>query len=223
MSSKDSSVFEVRKHNDFSALLSSDDEDQKSSSILESTSTHAPVAVSASAGNAEDVTTSETAEESGFETFSTTRKPKRQSLTKMPQRPSTGSHVAPSVAVGGAKPLTGGFPKELIIPKVDNSIELYDFPSTLKTGDLRKFLQAYEGHFRLKWNNDTSCYVVFDDLSLGIILCFFYYYFLTYRFYFVCVCVVERALSELKSEEIKIKPFVEVVAVVPESSAEATH
>ena len=91
----------------------------------------------------------------GFETFSTTRKPKRF------------SHPKPVASAVGSAARPAGKPKEVVVPKAENTVELYEFASTLKTADLRKILNAFEGHYRLKWINDTSCYVVFDEDSLG--------------------------------------------------------
>lgn len=154
MTSKDSALFEVRKHN-FNVLLS-DDEEVKTeaqatevSSPTEAALSKAPAAAAAASNDADD----------GFETFDS-RKNKRTSGAK----PRSGSFSAPSnTGHTSFKP----FPKELIIPKPETSLELCDFPATLRTGDLRKLLQAYEGHYRLKWNHDTSCFVVFDDAALG--------------------------------------------------------
>jgi hypothetical protein len=45
----------------------------------------------------------------------------------------------------------------------ETSVELYDFPSELRTQDLRQLLAGFEGCYRLKWNNDTSCWAVFAE------------------------------------------------------------
>lgn len=149
MSSKDSSLFEVRKHN-FSVLLSDDEEEV-------GTKTAAAVEVPSESTQQKAAAPVASEADDGFETFSSTRKNKKPSGAKARSgsfSTSPGSNFKP-------------FPKELIIPKAETSLEFYDFPSTLRTGDLRKLLQAYEGHYRLKWNHDTSCYVVFDDATLG--------------------------------------------------------
>lgn len=155
MASKDKALFEVRKHNDFSVLCS-DDETEEMKVVKEeiSEATETAHAVDATAGT------------EGFENFTTVRKVKRVSQSK----PAAGSAAAPFSATAVA-PRLPGKPKEVIVPKAENSIELYEFPSTLKTNDLRKFLQEFDGHYRLKWINDTSCYVVFDDESLGTAYC----------------------------------------------------
>jgi hypothetical protein len=46
---------------------------------------------------------------------------------------------------------------------LQTTIELYDFPSTHRTTHLRQFLMPFDRLYRLKWQNDTSCLVVFDD------------------------------------------------------------
>lgn len=150
MSSKDNALFEVRKHNDFSVLCSDDEE-------LETRVTET-VAPSAAAINVvQHASDNDEMAADGFETFTTVRKVKR--VTKpAPLTPSTAS--AP-------RPMMAQKPKEIVVPKVENSIELFEFPSTVKTADLRKFLHPFDGHYRLKWINDTSCYVVFDDEALG--------------------------------------------------------
>ena len=153
MTAKDNVLFEVRKHNDFSVLCSDDEEEKKTNETIE------VFAPSVHAVHEESAIASESGAD-GFETFTTVRKVKRVSQPK----PVVGS-VAVASATAGVRPT--GKAKEVVVPKAENSIELYEFPSTLKTNDLRKFLQEFDGHYRLKWINDTSCYVVFDDESLG--------------------------------------------------------
>lgn len=46
------------------------------------------------------------------------------------------------------------------------SLELFGFPSKYRTGNLRKFVEAGiapGAGYRLKWQNDSSCWVVFDE------------------------------------------------------------
>lgn len=147
MTAKDNTLFEVRKHNDFSVLCSDDEEVKVEQPMTTETTSGSVAATATEASEAADALSGD-----GFETFTTVRKTKRVSQ--------------PKPAVGSAPRLVGK-PKEVVIPKEENSIELYEFPSTLKTADLRKFLNDFDGHYRLKWINDTSCYVVFDDESLG--------------------------------------------------------
>lgn len=149
MTAKDNALFEIRKHNDFSVLCSDDEEE--TTTMTPSAVTQGDSSASASASVEEPVA-------DGFETFTTVRKVKRVSQPK--------PFIGGSVSAGGVRP-AGGKVKEVVVPKAENSIELYEFPSTLKTNDLRKFLQEFDGHYRLKWINDTSCYVVFDEESLG--------------------------------------------------------
>lgn len=153
MTAKDNALFEVRKHNDFSVLCSDDEEmttKPQEASVSTATVTDTQAHVEAASAVA--------AEEGGdgFETFTTVRRPKRVTHPKPAGFPP---------ASGAAR--TMGKPKEVVVPKAETSIELYEFPSTLKTADLRKFLNDFDGHYRLKWINDTSCYVVFDEESFG--------------------------------------------------------
>ena len=171
MASKDKALFEIRKYNDFSVLCSDDEEMTNSpqeAPVASSSTSH--VEVSSGAVSAQ------TEEAGGFETFTTVRRPKRVVQPK--------TSVPAASVVAAARTL--GKPKEVVVPKPENSIELYEFPSTLKTVDLRKFLNDFDGHYRLKWINDTSCYVVFDEESLS-----------------------QRALTELKDDNIKIKSYIE--------------
>lgn len=148
MTAKDNSLYEVRKHNDFSALLSDDEEAvQSASSVTKDSSATQEIRVAAAASSE----TPDSTENDGFETFTAARKVKRHSQSK------------PTAMASRLPPK----PKEIVVPKAENSIELYDFPSTLKTNDIRKFLHDFDGNYRLKWINDTSCYVVFDEDSLG--------------------------------------------------------
>lgn len=156
MASKDKTLFEVSKHNDFSVLCS-DDEEMTTKPQEASVATSGAVHVEASSAAAVAHDSNEGAD--GFETFTTVRKPKRVIQPKS-------SVPAASASAGGATRSIGK-PKEVVTPKPENSIELFEFPSTLKTTDLRKFLNDFDGHYRLKWINDTSCYVVFDEESLG--------------------------------------------------------
>lgn len=158
MTAKDSALFEGRTHN-FNVLLSSDDEE----AAVRPGKTSSPADEKAAVGGASmaPISGAPSANDDGFETFSTARKQKSHVRTgeAHPNKP-----LAPRTTP--VKPSTG-FPREVIRPTPETSIELCDFPATLRTGDLRKFLQAFEGSYRLKWHNDTSCYVVFDDVSCG--------------------------------------------------------
>ena len=156
MTAKDNALFEVRKHNDFSVLCSDDEEmtvKPQQASVATSSAGVSHTEGSAVAAAAPEGT-------DGFETFTTARKPKRVFQPK-----SSFPAVATASTTGAVRNI--GKPKEVVVPKAETSIELYEFPSTLKTVDLRKFLNDFDGHYRLKWINDTSCYVVFDEESLG--------------------------------------------------------
>ena len=184
MTSKDNALYEVRKHNDFSVLCSDDEEVMNGKTTVSVGADAVELAnpVTATSGCVESESAATPAAD-GFETFTTARKPKRFGQTK----PFTSSSTTPTPTQSSTNYRSvSGKPKELVHPKSENSIELYDFPSTLKTADLRKFLGAFEGHYRIKWINDTSCYVVFDEESLS-----------------------QRALTELKDDNIKIKSYIE--------------
>lgn len=47
-----------------------------------------------------------------------------------------------------------------LIPQT--TLEFHSFPPNLRTADLKSCLSAFTGKYRLKWNNDTSCWFVFD-------------------------------------------------------------
>ena len=53
--------------------------------------------------------------------------------------------------------------RQPIVLAEETTIEMYEFPAALRTADLRKLLSAFEGRYRIKWNNDTSCWVVFNN------------------------------------------------------------
>jgi len=49
----------------------------------------------------------------------------------------------------------------------ENTLVVSGFPPTWRTADLRKLFEAYEGQFRFKWQDDTSCFIRFDDNALA--------------------------------------------------------
>lgn len=163
MTSKDNALFEIRKHNDFSVLCSDDEEMTPQETSVSSTGiSTAASSVAAHTEEGSVAAAGPTGGDDGFETFTTVRRVKRVIQPKSNSVSSTSTAPAASVSTR-----TLGKAKEVIVPKPENSIELYEFPSTLKTADLRKFLNDFDGHYRLKWINDTSCYVVFDEESFG--------------------------------------------------------
>lgn len=70
-----------------------------------------------------------------------------------------------------AKPITkASFPsKKSIVPPLaveqlspELTLEVYNFPASWRTSDIRKLLNAFEGQYRLKWQSDTSCWIHFE-------------------------------------------------------------
>ena len=164
--SKDSALFEGRAHN-FSVLQNSSDEEDAG----KKQGTNEPLSAYASAMPVAASVMGTEGDTDGFETFTVVRKGNK-SAGKTSGPHSASKPQAGGVLATGARPagtsIKSPFPKDLIRPTAENSIELYDFASTIRTNDLRKILAAFDGHYRLKWHNDTSCFVVFDDNSLGI-------------------------------------------------------
>lgn len=64
------------------------------------------------------------------------------------------------------------------------TLEIYNFPAAWRTSDIRKLLTPFEGHYRLKWQNDTSCWIHFDAAETAA-----------------------RALDELQCAEASLRPF----------------
>lgn len=55
-----------------------------------------------------------------------------------------------------------------MLPEV--TLEFYDFPPSLRTSDLHGFAHkaaGVDGHYRLKWQNDTSCWIILDSPELA--------------------------------------------------------
>lgn len=50
-----------------------------------------------------------------------------------------------------------------IILSSETTVEIYDFPTAFHTNDIRKLLSGFEGKYRIKWNNDNSCWAVFNE------------------------------------------------------------
>ena len=49
------------------------------------------------------------------------------------------------------------------------TLELYDFPTALKTADMHALVQqvpGVTGHYRLKWQHDTSCWLVLESAQM---------------------------------------------------------
>jgi hypothetical protein len=155
---KETSLFESRAHN-FNILIGSEESDNDNNSNNQEVVEQKQVEVEREVKIEEDNQLKGGNDEKEFETFSSGRKGKKSGMSF------NSGHS--NFRNGGQTGPNKSTLKELIKPSVENSIELYDFPSSLKTADIRKFLSEFEGHYRLKWKNDTSCYVVFDESSLG--------------------------------------------------------
>jgi hypothetical protein len=54
-------------------------------------------------------------------------------------------------------------PKEPVNLSEETTLEIFDFPAAFRTGDLKAALKEYDGKYKLKWNNDTSCWFVFES------------------------------------------------------------
>ena len=52
--------------------------------------------------------------------------------------------------------------RQPIILSPMTTVEMYDFPIAFRTNDLKNALNKFTGRYRLKWHNDTSCWVVFN-------------------------------------------------------------
>jgi hypothetical protein len=78
-------------------------------------------------------------------------------------------HGATIIGNGQKKPLqTSQLPPLTLAEICDaaKSLELHGFPSKYRTGNLRKFVEGgipSGAGYRLKWQNDSSCWVVFDE------------------------------------------------------------
>lgn len=77
--------------------------------------------------------------------------------------------VAPQIAAHSQQPSTGGHPRHAREPinlSEETTLEFYDFPAAFRTQDLKAALERFQaGRYRLKWNNDTSCWFVFDGVE----------------------------------------------------------
>ncbi len=44
----------------------------------------------------------------------------------------------------------------------------YHFPSSFKTADLEDLFGDYRGHFRIKWIDDHSAFIIFEDPRISM-------------------------------------------------------
>lgn len=178
---KDTSVFNSGRSN-FAALMSSDDED----SVPQTTKMDQ---TQAETTNVETVEAVGTEEDTGHEEEEdewcpvvtakqkkTTTHPKEgvssnPGTGKGARHPSFGHHKSHGTVVignGQAKKSTSALPPLTLaeISRPETTLELYGFPAKYRTGHLRKFVESVVGEgagYRLKWQNDSSCWVVFDQ------------------------------------------------------------
>lgn len=118
------------------------------------------------------------------------------------------NHPAKTTFIGnGTKKLPGQpavpHPPVLIEEiKAETALELYGFPSKYRTGHLRRFVETVATTglgFRLKWQNDQSCWVVFDEPEM-----------------------LKKALAELHDEAIQVRPFAQENLVITADSHHET-
>lgn len=57
-------------------------------------------------------------------------------------------------------------PEALIQLSAETTMEIYGFPAAWRSPEITKLLSAYDGHYRLKWRNDASCFIVFETGKL---------------------------------------------------------
>lgn len=87
--------------------------------------------------------------------------------------------------------------------KAESALELYGFPSKYRTGHLRKFVETVASGglgFRLKWQNDQSCWVVFDEPEM-----------------------LKKALAELHDEVIQVRPFAQENLIITAEHHNEAH
>jgi hypothetical protein len=100
-------------------------------------------------------------------------------------------------------------PRKQFIPPVtleqlnpEQTLEIFDFPESWRTSDIRKLLSPFDGQYRLKWQNDTSCFIHFDSAEAA-----------------------GKALDEITSEEAALRRFSpeNIVATVPKADLPQLH
>lgn len=183
MASKDTSLFTAPRASHFD-LLMSDDEVSEDATL----STPAVEQEDISAANESSSHEQPTAEADGddwacFSKKATSKKSSNQS------HQTSGSKAFPAHST--AKPHHAGHKKgpyqapltiEQLTP--DMTIEVFDFPATWRTSDLKKLFANFEGQYRLKWQSDTSCWFHFNSAELAA-----------------------KAMAEVSDENAKLRPF----------------
>lgn len=188
MASRDNALFNVPRASHFSVLMSEDEEDAQvdSGAVVESSQ---PVPVEGPATEEAPKTTDQNPHD---DWSCVSRKTYQKKTNKAVQNgiPRTNGSVAGSGRRTHAAPVA----VEQFTPEL--TLEIFNFPSAWRTSDIRKFLSPFEGQYRLKWQNDTSCWVHFEEASIA-----------------------SRALLELQNEEASLRVFgpENVLPVVPKA------
>lgn len=95
-------------------------------------------------------------------------------------------------------------PRKVVAPvsleqlNAEQTLEIYDFPEAWRTSDIRKAFAVFEGQYRLKWQNDTSCFIHFETVEMA-----------------------SRALVEVHPEGALIRPYAPENVITPPSKPEA--
>jgi hypothetical protein len=186
---KDASVFSPGRSN-FGLLMS--DSEQSSVEV----SDHEEVKPVETAVKTEDDSNTEQAPQEDDE-WGTVVQHKKQRNPSTPGKPGQHSrrdnYPNKTVFIGnGSKKLPGQaaapHPPVLVEDiRAETALELHGFPPKYRTGHLRRFVETVAPSglgFRLKWQNDQSCWVVFDEPEM-----------------------LKKALAELHDEVIQVRPF----------------
>lgn len=203
---KDSSVFSPGRSN-FGLLLS-----ESENSSAEVSDNEAPVQSKQVVSQAEETHhESEAADEDDWGVV-TKKHPKNPSAHPKSQTPRREHYPSKTVFIGnGTKklPQTGPTPHHhapvaIEDIKAETALELYGFPSKYRTSHLRKFVDSVTesagAGYRLKWQNDSSCWVVFDEPEM-----------------------LKKALNELHDEVIQVRPFAAENLVITAETHAATE
>lgn len=188
MSNKDFNLTTAPKYSNFALLAESDDEEASETLMTEdsanSTKNDNSLPISEPT---QRVAASSSNNANGDEEWScASRKSNPKKPSARHQGPSATPSNTPSTHSGSIFLRKGHQQVPLNVDQFSASltIEIYDFPISWKTSDIKKLLSPFEGQFRLKWQSDTSCWVHFDSEELAT-----------------------RALKEIQSQDVSIRPF----------------
>lgn len=189
MASRDNALFNVPRASHFSLLMADDEEDSSPSDPGSAVETSEAPAASSTAETIPSVPAKPSVpipaasnDADGDDDWScATRKTHQKRGGRVAQN---GAPRASGFAHGHGKRGQAVPPVSVEQFNPEHTLEIFNFPSAWRTSDIRKFLSPFDGCYRLKWQNDTSCWVHFDDPS-----------------------VASRALSELHSEEASLRVF----------------